>query len=1201
VNNWLLTLKKQHQKEIDVIQSEVSLHLKKLHSQHKKNLDTQKEQLTSENEKLNAAYVELKKQFETLSKDHVDQQSKIHSQKQDAKSFVQSANKESEQRVLELEKKISEHENTIKTLGDTVSKLKAEIEQLQKSLAEKDKKIRELAATEKERVKLEKKLGEHKTLKSSPETTIPSSIVDNSEELEKLREQLVQDQIRAEDEKKQLAVQIEKLRQEIKEKTSKLESVLNKGDNLSDEKLLFLEQELSKARTRCEELEKGTSKANKELVEWKSKYETLEKTPKSSPVDQKKLVDLENDVKQWETKYKQLQNDSSSMKQLQHELDAWKEKFEHKQQEITSLRKEYTSEDTDERVRVMQEHLKKLEAELEEKIDVLEKTRANHEQSELNLKEAQDKLKQNENAIESFKNKIFDLEKDKTTSSEEVDKFKRLLMKYKSGTNKLKQDSENAQKTFNEEKEALNLAMKRVTDELVVANEKLKPLNDEVDTLRSRVKELESGKQVSASSKDLEEMSKKLKKAIADKDEATQTLQATINELTEKNKSLSSAKDKHTQGSTSEIEKLKQQATKKDQERKEMEQQLHSLVSEKEKIIQGLKTKDEQTTKRITELESQIEALQKTLRKTNDKNSDESKRAAALEQEIATLSTKVTTTKDELTSYKNKATEFESLLEKANKQIEALQNKYNELDRLTRQSTQDQTTKFEEKLKQLKQEYETKLNELAAEKQAECERLTIKLSVAEQEKVSLEKNLLQVNERATTLQRQVDTLTDAKNKFEPIRKRAELADQLEKDIEENKKQIALEKKRFAELETQFRESEAMRRKLYNEREDAKGKIRVYARCRPMSSVEKQNGYAHCIGFIDESTLRIIPKKQDFAFNRVFNDNSTQEEVFEDTKDLVQSSLDGYNVCIFAYGQTGSGKTHTIAGGDTQEMEGLVPKAMRHVFNLINKNKKVFKYTVQCCMIELYMDDLYDLFAKKDKKQGNMTQAKSSDLEIKKDKNGNVVVAGIEMRDAETYEELSEIYRSGEKNRHVRSTKMNAVSSRSHLVFSIYISGVNLSSGEKSFGKLTMVDLAGSENRKKTQITEEKGNQEALSINKSLLALGDVISALSEKKTFVPYRNNKLTMLLSDSLGGNAKTLMFVCIGPAEYNADESSTSLKYATRVKAITNNVNRQAETKEIQRLKKIIEKLRNSSNPAEVEVEDETIGDITETAKAD
>lgn len=99
------------------------------------------------------------------------------------------------------------------------------------------------------------------------------------------------------------------------------------------------------------------------------------------------------------------------------------------------------------------------------------------------------------------------------------------------------------------------------------------------------------------------------------------------------------------------------------------------------------------------------------------------------------------------------------------------------------------------------------------------------------------------------------------------------------------------------------------------------------------------------------------------------------------------------------------------------------------------------------------------------------------------------------RDAKNYDELMDIYRSGEKNRHVRSTKMNSVSSRSHLIFSIYISAINLSSQEKSFGKLTLVDLAGSENRKKTQITEEKGNQEALSINKSLLALGDVISAL----------------------------------------------------------------------------------------------------------
>jgi kinesin family protein C2/C3 len=1211
--------------------------LKKLHTQHKKNLDEQKQKLMEEHQKINDAYKDHQEQLEVLKQQKTEAENalrrEIDSHKKDAKVFMANSNKENQLRMMQLEQKIEEDEKTIRELGDMVSKLRNEIELLNTKVAEKDKQLKELSESEQARIKqLEKKIAELQHTKFAPKALpshLPgnSSIVDNQErddETEQLRTELSQERERSGAEKKDLNKQVEDLKHEIKEKTSQLESVLNKSDkNLADDKLHYLEAELNKARAKCEQLEQDSSKLVKlqedydeihrkyaalkqgtdhkqietmtrEIKEWKVKYEKLETEPKGSSTDQAKLAELEKDVQQWQSKYTHLQTsstDTNDLKKLQHEIEALKEKLDHKQNEIDMIKKEYQSRDADERVKIMQVHLDKLELELNQKIDLLESTKAQHEKSEDSLnaqiRDYSEKLSENNTRMVQLQAKVQELEKNgSSTANEEVEKYKRLLMKYKSGTQKMKQDAEAVQRLFAEEKEALNLTMKKITDDLFQTNEKLKAANEECNRLRHIISELENGKgALSSLTKDLDEMSKKVKRAMEEKEEATQNLQRTIDTLTEKNKALISEKDKKFQSESSELDKMRINMNKKDQERKEMEQQLHMLLDEKEKIIATLKSKDQNSSTKSSDLEAQVDSLQKNLRKITEKCASETSRAETLEKDILNLNAKMSSAKDDLSSYQTKATEFEALLDKANKQIESLQSKYAELDRVSKLSTQEELSKFEERVKQLRQEYETKIQELEEEKKAEFDRLSIKLSVIEQEKASLEKNLLQVNEKAAALQKEIDALTDQKNKFEPIRKRAIQADELEKDLEESKKAIALEKKRFAELEVQYKESEAMRRKLYNEREDAKGKIRVYARCRPMSSTEKTNGNQHCVDFTDDTTLRIIPKKKDFSFNRVFSDTSTQEEVFQDTSDLIQSSLDGFNVCIFAYGQTGSGKTHTMAGGDTQEMEGLVPRAMRHVFALVNKNKKIFKYTVQCCMLELYMDDLYDLFVKKDKKS---IQTKAPDLDIKKDKNGNVVVAGQEMRDTSSYEEMLDVYRNGEKNRHVRSTKMNAVSSRSHLVFSIYISGVNLSTQEKSFGKLTMVDLAGSENRKKTQITEEKGNQEALSINRSLLALGDVISALSEKKTFVPYRNNKLTMLLSDSLGGNAKTLMFVCIGPADYNADESVTSLSYATRVKAITNNVNRQAESKEIQRLKKIIDKLRNASNPNEVDVDE-------------
>ncbi|CAK4090003.1 unnamed protein product [Aphanomyces euteiches] len=153
--------------------------------------------------------------------------------------------------------------------------------------------------------------------------------------------------------------------------------------------------------------------------------------------------------------------------------------------------------------------------------------------------------------------------------------------------------------------------------------------------------------------------------------------------------------------------------------------------------------------------------------------------------------------------------------------------------------------------------------------------------------------------------------------------------------------------------------------------------------------------------------------------------------------------------------------------------------------------------------------------------------------------------------------------------------MNAESSRSHSVFTILIENFNKTTKQTSVGKLSLVDLAGSERAGKTGATAER-LKEAQAINKSLSALGDVISALSTNEKFIPYRNNKLTQLMQDSLGGNAKTLMFVNISPADYNQEETQTSLSYASRVKLITNQANKNSDSEEVAKLKQIIKQLK-------------------------
>jgi hypothetical protein len=263
------------------------------------------------------------------------------------------------------------------------------------------------------------------------------------------------------------------------------------------------------------------------------------------------------------------------------------------------------------------------------------------------------------------------------------------------------------------------------------------------------------------------------------------------------------------------------------------------------------------------------------------------------------------------------------------------------------------------------------------------------------------------------------------------------------------------------------------------------------------------------------------------------------------------------------------------------MPGLTPRAIRRLYDVIGEGKGVYEVSVQAYMVELYLDNLIDLFWKLDNPRD---RGEGPKLEIKKDDKGLVVIKGITLRDCPTAESVLEYFDAGNAVRHTSATAMNATSSRSHLVFALLINSFNKQTKKTATGKLSMIDLAGSERVAKTGATADR-LREATAINKSLSALGNVISALSTNASFVPYRDNKLTQLMSDSLGGNAKTLMFVNFSPVDYNAEETQSSLVYASRVKLITNSAEKQQETAEIQRLKRIIATLKSGGTAPEAE----------------
>ena len=399
----------------------------------------------------------------------------------------------------------------------------------------------------------------------------------------------------------------------------------------------------------------------------------------------------------------------------------------------------------------------------------------------------------------------------------------------------------------------------------------------------------------------------------------------------------------------------------------------------------------------------------------------------------------------------------------------------------------------------------------------------------------------------------------------------ELHEEQERKDKKTSEIILQQKQRVDELEKLYKEEVSLRKKYFNMMEDMKGKIRVYCRVRPMTPREEKAKQNKVVSVTDEFSIqhpwKDERKPRSYEFDTCFSPQSTQEDVFHDTRYLIQSAVDGYNVCVFAYGQTGSGKTFTITGN--KENPGLVPRGVEELFDIIQRDSSKYVFKLSTYMMELYCDNLKDLLA-----PVSRSGTKSPPLNIKKDSKGWVTVQNITEIDLDVSspDELNKVIEEGMKRRKVSGTQMNIESSRSHLIIGIVIESTNLQTQAVVKGKLSFVDLAGSERLKKSG-SEGEQMKEAQAINKSLSALADVISALATEQAHVPYRNHKLTMLMSDSLGGNAKTLMFVNASPTDSNVEETQNSLQYATRVRSITNDIYKNLATKEVAKLKKSVE----------------------------
>ena len=426
------------------------------------------------------------------------------------------------------------------------------------------------------------------------------------------------------------------------------------------------------------------------------------------------------------------------------------------------------------------------------------------------------------------------------------------------------------------------------------------------------------------------------------------------------------------------------------------------------------------------------------------------------------------------------------------------------------------------------------------------------------------------------------------------------------DLETLREELLHQVYRFEQL----REHNA---KLLQKVQQSSNAIQVCCRLRPPSEQELGQGADICLDVVDDSEITIYDKRmsiwKSFEFDKVWDEDAKQVDVFADVEPLALTAVDGYNACIFAYGMTGSGKTYTMSGYGAEY--GVSYRVVHKIFELLSmkrtaiekgaelrqslaKNNRRSRHGRKMCASPIEglphgdSDSLSDagtsVYSKNDEEatftKGALYTKQSfqfavtvsmleiynetvkdllntdprtqptGGMDIRHDNEGRITVPGLKSEEVFSLEDVMNVLNKGSANRATASTNINEHSSRSHSILMINVTTV-VNGGVPVVGKLCMVDLAGSE---RVDRSGAQGRQlkEAQHINRSLSALGDVLEALEHKAKHVPYRNSKLTYLLQDSLGGNSRTMMIVTVCPTEITTDESLFCLQFASRARKI-------------------------------------------------
>nr|XP_010913544.1 kinesin-like protein KIN-4C isoform X1 [Elaeis guineensis] len=382
-------------------------------------------------------------------------------------------------------------------------------------------------------------------------------------------------------------------------------------------------------------------------------------------------------------------------------------------------------------------------------------------------------------------------------------------------------------------------------------------------------------------------------------------------------------------------------------------------------------------------------------------------------------------------------------------------------------------------------------------------------------------------------------------------------------------------------------------------------VKVAVNIRPLITMELLMGCADCVTVVPGGPQVQIGSHA-FTYDHVYGSSGSPSSlIFEECiLPLIDALFRGYNATVLAYGQTGSGKTYTMGTNYTGEdnSRGIIPQVMETIFKKVDTMKDTMEFLIRVSFIEIFKEEVFDLLDPQPHaalRSENASLAKPAapsraPIQIRETANGGITLAGVTEAEVRSKEEMASYLTRGSLSRATGSTNMNSQSSRSHAIFTICMEQKKIANNPCSgainndvgddilIAKLHLVDLAGSERAKRTG-ADGLRLKEGIHINKGLLALGNVISALGDEKKrkeggHVPYRDSKLTRLLQDSLGGNSKTVMIACISPADSNAEETINTLKYANRARNIQNKavINRDPVAAEMQRMRSQLEQLQ-------------------------